>query len=438
MRVSNQNTISNAVIPELEFFKKGKVRDMYKLDSNRLLMVTTDRVSCFDRVLNEPIPNKGDVLAGLAMFWFNQSKKIVRNHIISMPDPCVFILRKCTPINVEFVVRGYMAGSLGRDYAAGKREKCGVELPEGLRENTRLPRPIITPTTKGDHDKDTTPAELVENGLITRALWQNIESICLELFEMGQKVADQRGLILVDTKYEFGLDENNELMLIDEIHTPDSSRYWYKSDYAFGKVRQLDKEFLRDWLRGAGFAGEGVPPVIPANIQQEVGARYLELFEQLTGEPIKTGDAPKSQRVIYNLREAGIIRGCYVPIIMGSDKDTQFIEKIAANLNRLNIPHGLFVASGHKSPLKVLSIIEKFNNSIEPIVAITVAGRSNALSGLVAANSNFPVIACPPFKDLQDYSINIHSTLQMPSDVPVMTVIDPGNAALAAARILGK
>jgi len=172
--MENSDSIINAVIPELEFFKKGKVRDMYQLGKNKLLMVTTDRVSCFDRVLNEPIPLKGDVLAGIAEFWFNKSKGIVRNHIISMPDPCVFILKKCAPIQVEFVVRDYMAGSLWRDYATGKREKCGVKLPEGLSENMKLPQPIITPTTKADHDKDATPAELIDKGLLTHALWKKI------------------------------------------------------------------------------------------------------------------------------------------------------------------------------------------------------------------------------------------------------------------------
>jgi phosphoribosylaminoimidazole carboxylase PurE protein len=263
-----------------------------------------------------------------------------------------------------------------------------------------------------------------------------MKKAALALYARGQELLQAKGMILVDTKYEFGLDTEGNLVLIDEIHTPDSSRFWYLKDYENKEIKFPDKEFLREWLRGNGYVGEGPIPVIPADIRSKVFEGYKEVYEMITGAPLDADARVPSKRVIENLKEAKQIKGVFALIIAGSESDRPHIDKIVDGLNKHQIPATVVIASAHKQPKVVMDLIDQYNESIEPLVCITIAGRSNALSGVVASNLRWPVIACPPFKDYSDYLTNIHSSLQMPSNTPAMTVVDPGNAALATALIL--
>lgn len=433
-----QSTLKETFIPELDKEREqGKVRDIYKTSST-LTFVTSDRISVFDRVLSEAIPQKGEILNEISLFWFDNTKDIIPNHVIRSLDPNVMEVKKCKPLMVEMIVRNYLTGSLWRDYEKGVRTKCGVTIPEGLEENQQLPEPIITPTTKSQegHDEDITKEELIEQGIVTKEQWEVLADASINLFKRGQEVLQEKGIILVDTKYEFGISTEGEILLIDEVHTPDSSRFWFTKDVEKKQLRFPDKEYAREYCRNQGFIGEGVAPQLPAEVIEEIHTGYRSIYETITGKSLESYSSSVPQRVLQHLRQADLIKGYFVLIITGSEKDQPHVDKITAKLDSENIPHQMFVASAHKTPKKTLEIIDKYNKSLEPIVCITVAGRSNALSGLVSANMKWPVIACPPFKDHADYLTNIHSSVQMPSAVPAMTVIDPGNAALAASRIL--
>lgn len=283
--------------------EQGKVRDIYCRDDTRLL-ITTDRVSAFDRVLGL-IPYKGQVLNQLSAWWFGQTADIVANHLLAVPDPNVMLARAAQPLPVEIVVRGYITGvtktSLWYLYEQGERRPYGIALPDGLRKNDRLPAPIITPTTKavkGVHDERLTAAEILEQGLLGEALWAEVEAAALALFARGQSVAAAAGLILVDTKYEFGL-VDGRLTLIDELHTPDSSRYWVAASYARGsEPENFDKEFLRKWFAAQGYRGDGTPPQMPASFVAEVAGRYIAAYEKLTGSLFVPGEQPAGQRIV--------------------------------------------------------------------------------------------------------------------------------------------
>lgn len=431
------DTLKHTFFPELGAVRRGKVRDVYEVQDH-LLMVASDRISVFDRVLPEPIPDKGRVLTALSLFWFEQTKDIVQNHLIRPIDPNALLVKRCTPIPIEVIVRGYLAGSLAREYAAGSRIKCGVSLPDGLQRNDALPHPVITPTTKSHnaHDEDITREQLIERGLVSKELYERIEKVALQLYQRGQQLAASRGLILVDTKYEFGLDAQGQLVLIDEIHTPDSSRYWNSQEYTLGQMRPLDKELVREWLRARGFSGEASPPPLAEEVIQSARSSYRALYAMLTGRELAQEEGSVAHRLLRHLRQAKVLRGQFVLLLSGSEKDAAHVEKITSPLRENQVPYLSIVASAHKQPLRVWELIEEYNACLEPLVCITVAGRSNALSGMVAAHLRWPVIACPVFKDFGDYLTNIHSSLQMPSAVPVMTVLEPHNAALAAMRIL--
>ncbi len=277
-------------LPGQTDFYRGKVRDVYTV-GDRLVVIATDRISAFDRILPRPIPYKGAVLNQMAAYFLEATRDICPNWLLSTPDPNVSIGYRCRPLRVEMVVRGYLAGHAARQYAAGRRTLCGVPLPEGLRENDPLPHPIITPTTKAadGHDEDISREEIIERGIVSAEEYALMEAYTQALFRRGTQMAAQRGLILVDTKYEFG-EYRGQIMLIDEVHTPDSSRYFYADGYAERQAlgqrqRQLSKEFVREWLMARGFQGkEGQPiPDMPDDFICEVSERYIELFEQMTG-----------------------------------------------------------------------------------------------------------------------------------------------------------
>jgi phosphoribosylaminoimidazole-succinocarboxamide synthase len=290
-------------------FYKGKVRDVYTIADKYLAMVVTDRISAFDVVLPEPIPFKGQVLNQIAAKFLSATADIVPNWVISVPDPSVTIGRICEPFKVEMVIRGYLAGHAAREYALGKRQVCGVSLPEGLKENDKLPKPIITPTTKAavGHDEDISREEILKQGIVTEADYVQLENYTRELFKRGTEIAAAQGLILVDTKYEFGK-VGDQIYLIDEIHTPDSSRYFYSDGYeqrqASGEAqKQLSKEFVRKWLIENGFQGKDGQkvPEMTEDIIQSISNRYIELYEQITGEKFIK---PQVQNIIVRVEKA--------------------------------------------------------------------------------------------------------------------------------------
>jgi phosphoribosylaminoimidazole-succinocarboxamide synthase len=273
-------------------FYKGKVRDVYTIDNKYLVMVVSDRISAFDVVLPEPIPYKGQVLNQIAAKFLEATSDIVPNWVVSVPHPNVTIGRICDPFKVEMVIRGYLAGHAWREYSAGKRLLCGVALPDGLKENDKLPEPIITPTTKASvgHDEDISKAQILARGIVSAADYEQLEKYTHALYQRGTEIAADQGLILVDTKYEFGK-ADGKIYLIDEIHTPDSSRYFYSEGYAERQKKgepqkQLSKEFVRKWLIENGFQGKDgqVVPLMTKEIVASISDRYIELYEHITGE----------------------------------------------------------------------------------------------------------------------------------------------------------
>jgi phosphoribosylaminoimidazole-succinocarboxamide synthase len=293
-------------------FYRGKVRDVYYF-GEQMAVVVSDRISAFDVILPKPIPYKGQVLNGLAARFLEKTSDIVPNWLLTVPDPNVSIGIRCQPYPVEIVVRGYLAGHAWREYKAGKRVICGEKLPEGLKENDPLPSPVITPTTKAKegHDEDISRADIIAQELISEAEYKKIEEFALALFERGTQIAKERGLILVDTKYEFGQIDNT-IYLIDEIHTPDSSRYFYAEGYnqrqqAGEPQKQLSKEFVREWLIANGFQGkEGqqVPNMTDSWIQS-ISDRYIELYEQMSGESFnKANNENMVERIEKSIRSS--------------------------------------------------------------------------------------------------------------------------------------
>jgi phosphoribosylaminoimidazole-succinocarboxamide synthase len=297
---------TNFNFPGQKNLYRGKVRDVYEFDA-KLLMVASDRISAFDVVLPEPIPYKGQILNQIAAEYLNATKHIVPNWLEATPDPNVSYGKKCAPFQVEMVIRDYLAGHAWREYRDGKRSLCGVPMPEGLKENDKLPEPIITPTTKAHegHDEDISREEILKQGLVSKEDYVKLEKYTSELFDFGTQEASKKGLILVDTKYEFGK-ADGIIYLIDEVHTPDSSRYFYKEGYQERqdrgeKQKQLSKEFVRQWLIENGFQGkEGqAVPEMTEEIINSISDRYIELFEGVTG---KKFTAPSSEDILERVK----------------------------------------------------------------------------------------------------------------------------------------
>jgi len=285
--VENSYTLSGQI-----GFYSGKVRDVYYLENQKIIGIASNRISAFDVILPKPIPFKGQVLNQLAAYFLKETASIVPNWLINSPFPNVSYGYLCEPFKVEMVIRGYLAGHAAREYAAGKRMICGVALPDGLKENDKLPQPIITPTTKASegHDEDITKADIIKNGIVTESDYEVLEKYTYALYKKGVEMANEKGLILVDTKYEFGK-LNNQIMLIDEVHTPDSSRYFYAEGYQKrqqeGKQQeQLSKEFVRQWLIANGFQGKEGQQIPEMNDEKayEISNRYIQLFEKITGK----------------------------------------------------------------------------------------------------------------------------------------------------------
>ncbi|UHS62404.1 phosphoribosylaminoimidazolesuccinocarboxamide synthase [Agrobacterium vaccinii] len=306
--------LAEAVIPEFPQYYRGKVRENYDLADGTRVIISTDRLSAFDRILT-CIPYKGQVLTQTARYWFEHTADICPNHVVSYPDPNTVVGKRLDILPVEVVVRGYLAGTTGTSiltlYKKGERSMYGVTFPDGMKDNQALPEPIITPTSKefdGGHDEPLTPAEIIDKGLLTQEQWATLSTYALALFKRGQEMAAQRGLILVDTKYEFGTDENGTIILADEIHTPDSSRYWMADSYteafeAGKRPHSFDKDFVRAWVAERCDPYKDDIPEIPEELVQQTSRVYIEAYERITGQTFVPDDSEASplERVRKNL-----------------------------------------------------------------------------------------------------------------------------------------
>lgn len=304
---ANSNTLTSIDIPWPYDRSQGKVRESFSLPGDRRIFVTTDRLSAFDRVL-AAIPAKGQVLNQLSAFWFRKTADVIPNHLIRVPHPNISLVQACTPLPVEVIVRGYITGvtktALWTLYQSGERHIYGYDLPDGLKKNDPLPEPLITPTTKagpGEHDERLTCAEVVGKKLVDSNTWDAVQAAALEVFRRGQEIARAAGFILVDTKYEFGRAPDGSIMLIDEVHTPDSSRFWSVESLDKGEPDNWDKEFVRLWFVQQGYNGDGEPPTLPDSIVQETSRRYIELYKGLTGSSFEPAPPPLEENVINAL-----------------------------------------------------------------------------------------------------------------------------------------
>lgn len=466
IKASLDQRIASGLIPELGEHKKGKVRDIH-MTGDRVIMVATDRVSAFDSILNQLIPFKGLCLNLYNAWAFQITEGIAPNALLPSPDPNVVIQRRLKNSGYECVVRGFVWGSLAGDYEKGNRVKCGIEIPEGMLRYQRLDQPIFTPTTKAEkgHDEDITFEDIVKELGPEKA--KEIRDKSVAMYVRGQEVAQEKGMNLLDTKFEWGFDEEGNLYVIDESLTPDSSRYAEEKELAEKfpqiveamksgnyknvsklievrpelKITEASKQYVRDILTEAGYRGEGPIPDLTEEQVIETTWRYIDAYEKLTGNMFEFHDTELptlAKRIMNNLTKAGITYGgCVVPIL-ASEKDKEHWEKERKALEEIGVPYTQpFFASAHKQTRKVLDFVEHMDrDSIEPLVYLTSAGRSNGLGPVVAGNSIYPVIACNPFTDISTYTIDIHSSLRMPSGLPLMTVVDPGNAAKAAKRII--
>jgi phosphoribosylaminoimidazole-succinocarboxamide synthase len=400
--------------------KTGKVRDLYNLDDNHYIIHHSDRLSSFDRHICD-VEGKGELLCKTAAWWFEKTQHIIPNHVVAINGKDLLV-KKCEVIPIEFVMRGYITGStstsLWTHYKNGARTYCGESFPDGLVKNQKLATHVLTPTTKDEHDEPLSCQDIMDRGILTSDEMNNIRDIVFKLFAFGQEEAAKRGLILVDTKYEFGYNKEGNIVLIDEVHTCDSSRFWrastYKTLFVNGEEpEKLDKDSVRDYVKSKCDPYKDAIPEIPQERNNHVLRCYQELYTRLTGGK---GD-------------------CLAVILSGSPSDASHVEKIQHELVTQGIAFESHICSAHKKTRELLDILDRLEESINRIIYITVAGRSNALSGVVACNTKAPVIACPPFKDKMDMYVNLHSSTQMPSAVPSMTILEPNNVALACRRM---
>lgn len=425
------------LIHKIKRIYTGKVRDLYTLDNREELMLVrhSDRLSAHNKNICV-IPGKGEVLCKTATWWFERTKDIVPNHYLYHMGSNM-VVRRCRPILLEIVVRGYLTGnsdtSIWTMYNEGKREMYGYTFPDGMKKNQPLITPIITPTTKGDIDEPITDKEIIRRGILSEEQWYQVKDIALKLFARGTELAGYSGLILADTKYEFGF-YNGQIILIDEIHTPDSSRYWYRMDYEANRLldrepRKLDKDPIRDFVKA-----NPEETHIPGKLIDQTLEAYQECYKRLVGMNVSKTVLNSCFYSVFNFYLHNVSQNIVV-ILAGSTSDREFVDEIRRELDSHCVTHVVHFASAHKEASKLLNILHNYRG--RRIVYITVAGRSNALSGFVAGNQpDSIVIACPPFKSRTDLQLDINSSLMMPSNVPVMTVVGSKNAAQAAARIL--
>lgn len=414
--------ISRAMTNQNTFNKVGKVRklcfNVSYLNDDQVLIETSDRLSANDQSLGK-ILGKGQILNQIGQWWFEHCP--IKNHFQYASSPTSWICTKVDPIPLEFIVRQYLYGSMWQNYQNGQRTFWGLTLEDNMTCGQELPEILVTPTTKetelGKHDRPITKKEVIDEGILNSNQYDKCIELSKKIFGWGSLVCKQHGLVLVDTKYEFGL-KDNEILLIDELHTPDSSRFWkhpfnepLESEFGF-VVEKFDKDVARNYLKNNPDITD-----LPEHIKDQLMYGYTNVYEHILRQKFN------------NLNDSFMIT-----IIAGSIKDSDHCKKIIKEIENSSLSWQLYYGSAHKNTNNVLNYL---NNLSGKNIIITVAGASNALSGVVACNCKYPVFACPPFKDKIDMMVNINSTLQMPSKVPVMTVLNIENLILCINRILG-
>ncbi len=428
-----QNTLERFESPQLKKLHAGKVRDSVRVDEKRRMIVVTDRISAFNKNLkNSAIPGKGAILNKLTNFWFEKTQHIVPNHLLEEIDDNISIVKEVQPIRIEMIVRQYLTGSTWRAYKKGVRTFGDNILADGLQKNQKLPKPIITPTTKDEFDTEINRRGILEEKLADAETYEEMQKYSLQLFAFGSELLDKKGIILVDTKYEFGFYEG-KLILMDEIHTPDSSRFWKKSDYEKSPedVEQMDKEFVRQWILKNKTEGKNTE-TLPVEVIEETSKRYRDIYQTITGEEYSLSVTDIRTRIYHNLLNKRLIKHGYIAIVMGSKSDLSHAEKIISFMKEFDLTVERRIISAHKNGERLTALADILNFAVEPVAVIAIAGRSNGLGGALAANLSVPVINCPPFSDKTDLMLNINSSLIMPSSTPAMTVVQPDNVARAA------
>ncbi|CAD7961128.1 unnamed protein product [Amoebophrya sp. A25] len=444
-------------LPEWGEAKKGKVRDIYFRDDN-VIMVTNDRVSAFDVVLPNLIPFKGFVLNAISEWAFEQTKDIVPNALVTSPDPSVVVQKKMKNLNIECIVRGYLWGSMAKAYEKGDRLFCGLKIPDGLLRYQKLAEPIFTPTTKAEvgHDENMTFAEVEE--LIGKEMAEKVRDISFKLFQRGSEKMAEKGLILIDTKYEFGLDESGVLHVIDEVNTPDSSRMcgieeygrkWQEiqkavtsgeagDPFAKYKIKEYSKQYVRDCLLEMGFTGNEKEKIKLTPMQVvECSYRYISVFEQITGhafpwETFLPAENPE-KRVVRNLQRAKLLGPGVVLIFAGSGSDAPHLKKIEESCYRVGLSAvHTRICSAHKQPGKLEDVLNRYNQSEQMCIIVGCAGGTDALSGTASFHSKFPVVSCPP-----DGHVN-HTCLTNPPGSSNALIYSVGNAARFCAQVLSQ
>ena len=428
-------------------FYRGKVREVTDIGNNLLLLTASNRVSAFNKHLCE-VPDKGRLLNDMSAWWFNNTQHIIPNHFL-FSNGNHMVAKRCEPIMLEIIVRAYMTGSsdtsIWTKYNSGEREMYGLTFRDEYVKNQPLDEIVITPTTKGEVDEPITREQIIERNYLTAKQIDYIYKKATELFRFGQFVAGERGLILVDTKYEFGFN-NGEIILMDEVHTCDSSRYWLKQSYAerFAQSQEpekFDKDCIRDYVKSQYSLDEIRERSsfdIPEEVVSKVNSVYTNYHQMLTNNSCNEHMLGVSNEESVDEFVEAYYKNYHnelVVVIAGSVSDKDHVDKIRKNLSDYNLNSVAYYKSAHKNTLDVMNILKKYHRDVDvvrrKIAFVTVAGRSNALSGVVASNVAYPVIACPPFKDKMDMFTNINSSLQCPSKVPVLTALEPQNVAIA-------
>lgn len=371
--------LTKFVSPQVKTIHRGKVRDSIRIDEKTRMIVVTDRISAFNKKIKTPIPTKGAVLNGIANFWFEQTKHIIDNHIIEQVDDYITLVKEAEPIRVEMVVRGYLTGSMWRGYEGGKRKISDVVVPDGMVKNQKFDSPILTPTTKDEDDTEIDEKGIIEGGLVSAEIYQQMKETALKLFNFGSEFLAARGIILVDTKYEFGL-LDGKLIIIDEMHTPDSSRFWSAADYAENPAtaEQIDKEFVRQWMLANKVDGE-VPLVLIPEIIEETSRRYQEIYSTVTGKAFNLVDMPSKVRIYNNLVKADVLKQGFVAIV----GDAPEAAEIKATLESYDVCAQI---------MSLEDDLTELNASVEPVAVIalgnTAATLNKQLVVPVVANAN--------------------------------------------------
>jgi len=450
-------TLETCFIPELGEEKSGKVRSIY-FSGDNVVMVTNDRVSAFDYILPNLIPFKGQVLNMISEWAFDQTKDIIPNACCPSVDPSVVVQRKMKNLNVELIVRGYLWGSMAAAYEKGDRTFCGLSVPDKLIRFQKFDTPIFTPTTKAEigHDENMTMAEV--EALVGKDLAEKAKDAAMKLYLRGCELMKQRGLILLDTKYEFGTDAQGKLHVIDEVNTPDSSRLctveeWetkypkIAAEMATGKykdvsellkqkpdlkMKEFSKQYVRDALLEMGFdpTKDKSAPKLSDDQVVECSYRYISVYEKITGKQFEfpTTKIPVSKRIISNLQQAGLIKGCIAVIMAGSDSDMPHLETLKKELAKFQIPSQIRICSAHKQPSRLEATLALYNKSVEPVVIVGCAGGTDALSGTASYLSRHPVVSCPPDGMNQ-------SCLNNPPGSSNAYILRPANVARFAAQV---